>query len=513
MSDTGSSPPRLPIGTETAAPRRGIEAGWRLAVALYLLFALLYTWPLVLHPLSTIPAPNGLDDSTLSLWTLAWDLDTLSRSPLALLTGRVFDANIFYPAPHALAYTDHLLLQAVLAWPLYAVTGNATACFNAILIFSLVAGALAMFAFARAITGSASGALVAGLCWGFWPYHTAHLGDLPLQSLYLLPLAFLCLHRVVAGRRLRDALLLGVISGAQVVSSISCAVVSGVALTVGAIGLLVAVGRWRSVSVLTRLMLAVVLCGLVVAPVMRPYLQVHRRGTAEVVPGALTPQPARLASFVTVTPSSAAYGASGWLRSSPPEAARPDQVLFVGFVVTALAAVGVWRSGRYRFRAVVWPLGAIAIVGFVLSLGPGIESRIATMFGDSVFGSQLARSPARFGTLVAFGLAGLASLGLGRLTARRGLWVMVLVAAGLEYANLPIVVVDAPSSRTETGRWLASAPAPGPVVYLPLAFDAKNASFMLDSLQHGRPILNGYGWQSPDAYPETHRSPARVPRQ
>ncbi len=502
MSLPTTGPTRDIAARGAAGGRRRIKGGLWLAAALYLVYALIYTWPLALHPLSTIPAPGGLDNPNLSLWTLAWDLGAIGRSPMGLLTGRVFDANIFFPAPHALAYTDHLLLQAVLAWPVYAATGSIAACYNAVLVFSLVAGALAMFAFARAITGSDAGALVAGLCWGFWPYHTAHLGSLPQQGLFLLPLAFLCLHRLIAGRRLRDALLLGVVAGAQAISSFSCLVVGGVGLTVGALGLLVSVGRWRSTAVLTRLALALLVSGVIAAPMVWPYLQIHSRSAGTPASDRPAPQPAHLASYLTVTSSNAIYGATRILRTGAAGESDPDQVLFVGFVVAALAAAGIWRSGRHRFKAVVWPLGAIVAAGFVLSLGLGAEQRVASAFGDDLFGSQVAGSPARFGVLVAFGLAGLAALGIDRLSPRGGLWLVALAAAGLEYVNLPIAVAASPSGRSETAAWLAAAPAPGPVIYLPLAFDARNASFMLESLQHRRPILNGYGWGSPDSYPE-----------
>ena len=55
------------------------------------------------------------------------------------------------------------------------------------------------------VTGSTAAAFVAGLAWACWPYRTAHLLHIQLQALYFLPLALLFLHRLVAGRRWRDA--------------------------------------------------------------------------------------------------------------------------------------------------------------------------------------------------------------------------------------------------------------------------------------------------------------------
>ncbi len=56
-----------------------------------------------------------------------------------------------------------------------------------------------MHALVRTVTGSTPAAFAAGLAWACWPYRTAHLLHIQLQALYLMPLALLCLHRVVAG--------------------------------------------------------------------------------------------------------------------------------------------------------------------------------------------------------------------------------------------------------------------------------------------------------------------------
>ena len=44
----------------------------------------------------------------LQYWSMAWPVQLLRDDPLHL-AGRLFDANIFHPYPHTLAYTDHLL--------------------------------------------------------------------------------------------------------------------------------------------------------------------------------------------------------------------------------------------------------------------------------------------------------------------------------------------------------------------------------------------------------------------
>jgi hypothetical protein len=55
--------------------------------------------------------------------------------------------------------------------------------------------------------------------------------------------------------------------------------------------------------------------------------------------------------------------------------------------------------------------------------------------------------------------------------------------------------------KTPVGQWLATAPGDGAVLYLPLTNDKRaNTLPMVESLQHGRPIVNGYSGQRPSFF-------------
>ena len=203
------------------------------AALMYTLAACVFTWPLVLHPHARFGAMDPTGDPSLYLWTLGWDLHTLASHPTWLLTGRVFNAGIFFPAPLTLAYSDHLLLQAVALWPVYAVTRDLIFCYNVLLIGSLVAAALAMHLLARALTDSEAAASVGGLIFGFAPYHFTHLIHVQLQALYFLPLSFFFLHRLFAAERRSDTIALGVVTALQTVSSIYYGVIGAVGLACG----------------------------------------------------------------------------------------------------------------------------------------------------------------------------------------------------------------------------------------------------------------------------------------
>jgi hypothetical protein len=47
------------------------------------------------------------------------------------------------------------------------------------------------------------------------------------------------------------------------------------------------------------------------------------------------------------------------------------------------------------------------------------------------------------------------------------------------------------------GQWLAAEPAPGAVLHLPIGVDTENTPYMVQSLEHWRPIVNGYSGQRP----------------
>ncbi len=89
---------------------------------------------------------------------------------------------------------------------------------------------------------------------------------------------------------------------------------------------------------------------------------------------------------------------------------------------------------------------------------------------------------------------------------------MVVVGALLlEYANAPLAFVDAPVTDTAVGRWLRDAPEPGAVAYLPVGMDRENTPAMVEALQHGRPIVNGYSGQRPASYTGIVESLATLP--
>jgi Protein of unknown function (DUF3108) len=478
----------------------------------YVTATIAFTWPLAISIGTRLGAPEGPGDPYLNLWILGWDLRVLTTRPLALVDGTIFNANIFHPAVATLAYSDHLLPQAIALLPLHAATHDVVICYNALLLVSFLASGLTMHALARGLGSSHTGAAIAGFAWAFWPYRMSHLIHLQLQALYFLPLVLLSAHRLVAGARRRDAVSLGVFTALQTLSSLYYGVMAVLAIAVSVIGLGVSTSRLRSTRLLSRLALAAMVGAVVVAPIVWPYWRIQRdEGFARNLYEA-SRHAAVVRSYAQVPETNWLYGRTHVLtfrdaagREVSGRLEGVEQSLFPGGMLLLLALVGFLSTRRHATWPVAWTMLALAALAAVLSLGPdGIRPVYAT-FHQYVFGFQAVRAPSRFAVLVMLALGLLAALGATRLETAKGIGVwavrIALIALCVEYATMPLSLVDRPPKTTAVGQWLASQRAEGAVLYLPLTNDRRNTLGMVDSLQHGRPILNGYSGQRPSFYP------------
>src|ERR1044072_6014124 len=153
------------------------------ALAAYAVITIVMTWPLA----RGLPRDVAWDlgDSILNMWILAWDCEQFR----AILTGHFsrlstfFDANIFHPAPLTLAYSEHLVPQALQIFPIYTLTRNPILCYNLLFLSTFVLSGLGMFLFARELTGNTAAAFLGGLLFAFAPYRIPQASHLQVLSL------------------------------------------------------------------------------------------------------------------------------------------------------------------------------------------------------------------------------------------------------------------------------------------------------------------------------------------
>jgi len=181
---------------------RGRRDAWAAAAA-YCAATIVMTWPLATGLARDVAWDLG--DSLLNMWALAWDCEQL-RAVLGGDIGRIrtfFDANIFYPSPLTLAYSEHLFAQAVQIFPVYLATRNPILCYNLLFVSTFVLSGLGMYLLVRELTGRPRAAFVAGLLFAFIPYRLVQAAHLQVLSAQWMPLALYGFRRYFdSGRRL-----------------------------------------------------------------------------------------------------------------------------------------------------------------------------------------------------------------------------------------------------------------------------------------------------------------------
>ncbi|MCL4393490.1 MAG: hypothetical protein M1482_01505, partial [Chloroflexi bacterium] len=339
------------------------------ALAVFGALTLVMTNPLVLH-LAT--AVEDKRDALLNTWIIAWVGHALATDPLGL-----YHANIFYPYPNTLAFSETLLPQGLFALPINLAFGNTILGYNLVLLGSLLLAAYAMYLLVLDLTGSRGAALVAGAIFAFDPYNLGNLAQVQLLSFGWMPLALLYLRRLL--RRAdeskpasapiqvfvtRDSILFALFFALQALSSFYFAFFAGLIVLLYVIWEFV-LGR-STRSGLAQLLAPGVLIAVVVVPFLVPYLEAQREQGFQRTLEDSESFSASLNMYTQVSPQNVLYG--GALAPRPPilRGDYPLDNLFPGLVALGLAVVALAAS-RKRDR---WFLVFLLAIAFLLSLGP-----------------------------------------------------------------------------------------------------------------------------------------------
>src|SRR4051812_6221770 len=131
----------------------------------------------------------------------------------------MFDANIYYPFRHTLAYSENLIGSAVIAAPLLWTTGNPVLAMNLVALLSCVLCGAGAYALARSIGIGRAGATLAGIVFAFAPPRLFRLGQLHLTTVQWVPFCLAFLHRYFDSGRRRDLWCASLLFAAQVLTS------------------------------------------------------------------------------------------------------------------------------------------------------------------------------------------------------------------------------------------------------------------------------------------------------
>ncbi len=170
------------------APSPALPAVELLVVVLAgILLAILTSWPLVLHLPSRI-APD-LGDPVRTAWEIAWVGHAMLHHPLHL-----FNANVFYPHPLSLAFSDSLLGYGPAAF-FGSGTVAALVRYNLLFLFAWSLCFVGAYLLGRELGLGRLGGAAAGAAFAYAPYRVTEAGHLHVISSGGLPLALFLLVR------------------------------------------------------------------------------------------------------------------------------------------------------------------------------------------------------------------------------------------------------------------------------------------------------------------------------
>ncbi len=490
------------------------------------------TYPLIFNLNRAVP--NDIGDPLLNTWILAWDTHALLTDPLNL-----FNANIFYPLPNTLAYSEHLFSTALLALPLQLITAEPIVTYNLSLLLSFPLAAFGMYLLALRWTGSRAAAFIAGLIFGFAPYRFAAIAHLQLLTVQWLPFALLFLDLLLAPRRrpkLSLAAGLLVMLTGQVLASWYLAVYTGMII---AIYLVVSLAHARSIWWLTpstglrphlpspvfRLVLlgaVFLIAGLLILPLALPYLGLvaalaESRPLAQALTLAAVPT-----DYLAAAPFNTWFG-----PLTDPLRRRPffseENTLFLGLVAPSLAALGLIFGLRRHAATAFGAQTRISLIGLSGSLLVSLALTFAAPYAALAHlfpPSTLIRVPARWIIPVLFALAGLAAFGYTGLTRRLRLkrsvtarlqsshlpalllilTTLLLITEAL-HLPLPLAPIENRGQLNPAYAWLAAQPTDFALIELPLhaAPDPEypEVKRLYASTLGWWPLINGYSGYTP----------------
>ena len=447
---------------------------------------------------------------------IAWVAHILPVAPLGL-----FEAPIFHPEAHTLAYSEHMLVPALMGAPLLWLGASPVLVHNVLLLVGLALSGWAMSLVMTRWTGSAAAGLVAGLLYAFNAHALTRFVHLQAQHVEFFPLMLYGLDRVLAPPvSPARAGGYGRLGPAAILSTafILQALCSNYLLVFCAVALIVAAGvrgdEWLAADrrpTAGRLVLAGIVSVVALAPFLWPYYLVSRdQGLVRSLD--------EVARFSADWRDYLATGGRlhyAWWSHAFFEGRT---ALFPGITALVLAAVAVGSGDAWRDRRARMAL-AIGVAGVLLSLGPSLPG-YAWLHTHVPLLAGL-RNAGRWGWLFLAAMAMLAGFGVAVLERRwwaggdkpLGLSIGGDRPLGLSISVALCALVTAEAIRTPVGFTRFEAV---PAIYNRLAAEenavvaefplysgiavSKNGPYMVNATRHWKPLINGYSGFQPRAF-------------
>ena len=471
---------------------------------------------LVVTAVQVLPVPSRLashvlpndGDPVLVTWIMESQARALLDDPSSL-----YRANIFFPEPHAIAWSDNITAFVPPYLLLWLATGRSSiVSYNLVTFLAFAGSALAVLLLARRLLRSPWAAVVVAVAFTVATVRRSAIGHTQLGGFGFLPLALVLLMDLVERRRLRTAVLAGVCLAGLWYTAIYYFVLAVVAVPLAALTWAATHRREVDRRLVGLAACTVAVAAALVAPSLPPYLDLQERATFERADDEL----------LTIGPHSFAQPPSLLYRAlGQADGVDEGTDAFLGWTVLALAGAALVPAVRRRRQAradtaaddrrrrFALPLAVACTAGALLALGPddGPLSAPYRVLREVVPGLESTRALNRFWVLPALGAALLAGRGLERLVRGARPTLRAPVAAGVVALLLAEMLVRPDAAEVDDGPELRevnealAAVAPGVVTELPVPsgpdYPYVLAARQLRSLEDGLPRVEGYSGDAP----------------
>jgi hypothetical protein len=501
---------------------------------IFTLWALILTYPLVLHLFSHIPLGDEPVGTVplLNLWTLQWNIDQLMQG-----YPNYWDAPIFAPRSGTFAFSETQPLSALLATPLWLGLASPALGYNAVVILFVTLNGWFTYWLLKSWGGSPRPALLTGLLMQSLPFIAQEMGVLQLIAIFgfLWSLLFISRFLRQSGQgQTHWQTIIGLVWGTPV-TFFTCGYYGLISVLFLPLAFL-AQARQKHVKfkVLGQLLVTAFLIIVLSAPILLAQRQRLEHYGFTRSAKTVENNSAKLNYYTNFLDHNFFYGQILVLESGQ------GQRLFSGLVPIFLAVLGLFgciilaqrrsltaeNKSQPGFapdklnvvslqKRISLYLAVVIVLALLLSLGLRLQLGDLQPYQwirDTIPGFHQLRSPFRFAVLVQVHLVLLAGLGLlnlehwfpgyGRLFS-----IALTGMALLEVMALPLPLQPIPTLQTGASwqAWLNRQERPPQIIMLPFAKSNKVAHFeqttrwMLESRYFQGDMLNGYsGFFPPD---------------